>query len=122
MKQLEVERLKTHLLGLIQEMEQPLRREEIAVQNAPDTIDRVQQATERELAIRQIESGFNRLQSVRLALQRIDDGSYGTCIRCEGEIGIKRLNALPWAACCVKCQDAADRENNDAGEELLQAL
>jgi DnaK suppressor protein len=111
--------LEDHLAG----MEQPLRRrDEIAVENAPDTIDRVQRAAERDLAIRQIESDFTRLQSLRLSLERIADGSYGTCLRCDGEIGLKRLKALPWASFCVQCQDVADRERKESGEEFLSPL
>jgi DnaK suppressor protein len=100
-------------------IEQPLRRrEEIAVENAPDTIDRVQQAAERELAICQIESSFSRLQNIRLALERIEEGSYGTCLRCENDISPKRLQAVPWAACCIRCQDIADREQLERANEF----
>jgi RNA polymerase-binding transcription factor len=124
MQAAELERLKTTLLTLLQETEQPLRhRDEIAVENAPDSIDQVQLAGERELAIQQIEAGFNRLQSIRLALQRIDDGTYGTCIRCDGAIADKRLKAVPWTPHCVHCQDIADRENKTyAGAELVRAF
>jgi DnaK suppressor protein len=122
MQSAELENSKTVLMGLLRDIERPMRRkDEIAVDNPPDTIDRVQHAAERELAIRQIESDFNRLRSIRLALQRIEDGSYGTCVNCEGEIGVKRLRALPWAAHCVKCQEIADREVKEAaGEDLVR--
>ena len=120
----ELQRSKRLLQNLLRQMEQPQhKRDEIAVENAPDSIDRVQRATERELTIRQIESDFNRLQNIRLALQRIDDGSYGTCLRCDGAISIKRLNILPWAAHCVKCQDIADRENKTQTDgEVMRAF
>jgi DnaK suppressor protein len=107
----ELERPKTILLALLHGLEHPRqRKDEIAVDNPPDTIDRMQGATEREMAVWQIESGFNRLQSIRLALQRIDEGTYGTCVACDNAIGQKRLNAIPWASLCVKCQDNADRQ------------
>ena len=124
MQQADLENSKAILLSLLEQMEQPLHhRDEIAVENAPDTIDRVQRAAERELTISRIESGFNRLQSIRLALQRIDEGTYGTCMRCDGVIGNKRLNALPWASHCVTCQDIADHEaKNQDSPELLRAF
>lgn len=123
MEQAALERFKRILQDQLSSMEQPLRRrEEIAVQYAPDTIDRVQQAAERELAIRQIESDFTRLQSLRLSLERIKEGSYGTCLRCDSEIGIKRLEAVPWAALCVRCQEMADQEKREAGEEQLPPM
>jgi DnaK suppressor protein len=118
MQQAELGHLRQVLLGFLEEIKRPQeRRELIAVENVPDTIDRVQNAAERELAIRQIESDFLRLQKIRLALERIEDGTYGTCIRCECEIGSKRLNAVPWASCCVKCQDIADRESQQPDSE-----
>jgi DnaK suppressor protein len=124
MEPAELKHFKRILHDLLESTEQPLRRrDEIAVENAPDTLDRVQRAAERELAIRQIESDFSRLQSMKVALDRIEDGTYGTCLRCDGEIGIKRLSAVPWAACCVRCQEIVDRERKEpAGESFLPAM
>jgi RNA polymerase-binding transcription factor len=126
MEHAELERFKRILETTLQNMEQPLRRrDEIAVENAPDTLDRVQRAADRELAIRQIESSFSRMQSLKLALDRIEDGSYGTCMRCEQDISPKRLQAVPWASYCIRCQDIADRERAEPegeGVELLMRM
>jgi len=111
MTRLELEHFKQLLTAALEQMEQLFgKRDEIAIENAPDDIDRVQGAVERELAIRQLESNFSRIQSVKLALERIEDGTYGTCMECEQEISAKRLKAVPWASCCVHCQEIADRE------------
>src|SRR5262249_53579133 len=99
MERAQQETFRHTLEAMIDAMTQPVRRrEEIAVENAADTLDLVQRAGERDLAIQRIESDFNRLQSVRLALERIAEGTYGTCLGCDGEIGVKRLRAVPWAA------------------------
>lgn len=120
MERAELEQFKSILRGLLEVAEQPLRRrEEIAVENAPDTIDRVQRAAEREMAIRQIESESSRLQSLKSSLEQIEQGSYGICQRCDEEIGLKRLKAVPWAAYCIKCQDIADREKRETGTDEL---
>ena len=120
MERAEIERFKGILHAMRDEISQPGRkRDEIAVENAPDTLDRVQGAAERDLAIRQIESDFSRLQSVKLALARIEDGTYGTCLLCEEEISPKRLHALPWASYCIRCQDIADRERRGSEEDEL---
>ena len=89
------------------------------MENAPDTLDRVQGAAERDLAIRQIESDFSRLQSVKLALERIEDGTYGTCMSCDEEISAKRLRAVPWASYCIRCQEWPIEEQGESGEEEL---
>lgn len=46
------------------------------------------------------------LREISEALRRIDEGTYGTCPECEEPISVKRLDALPWARYCVKCQES----------------
>ena len=98
--------------------------DDIAIEKTPDAIDEVQLAGERELAIRNLDRGSNLLRNVRGALARIADGSYGVCMHCDEEIKPKRLDALPWAKYCIRCQEAADRnefdaEQNESFDEML---
>jgi len=99
-------------------------REDIAIEKTPDAIDEVQLAGERELAIRNLDRESNLLRDVKLALARIADGSYGICMHCEEEIRPKRLDAVPWAKYCIKCQEAADRHEFEAepGESMDELL
>jgi DnaK suppressor protein len=46
------------------------------------------------------------LREIADALRRMEQGNYGTCLECEEDISIKRLNAVPWARYCVTCQEA----------------
>ena len=122
MKAVELEHFKNILTNRLDNMEQPLRRrEDIAVEHTSDELDRVQGAAARELAIRQIESDTLRLQDLRSALERIRDGSYGLCLRCEDAISGKRLTAIPWASYCVSCQAIVDEERKDADAQELVA-
>lgn len=89
-------------------------REDIAIEKTPDAIDEVQLAGERELAIRNLDRESNLLRHVKGALSRIADGSYGVCMHCEEDIKIKRLEAVPWTKYCIRCQEAADRQEFDA--------
>jgi DnaK suppressor protein len=84
-------------------------REDIVIERASDAIDEVQFAGERELAIRNLDRESQLLRDVRGALARVADSSYGACLHCEEEIKPKRLDAVPWAKYCVRCQEAADR-------------
>lgn len=43
------------------------------------------------------------IREIRIALKRIDDGSYGTCTQCHKSIPKARLEALPWATSCIHC-------------------
>ena len=44
-----------------------------------------------------------RLQRVKAALTRLDDGDYGDCLRCGEVIDNKRLDADPAATLCIAC-------------------
>jgi RNA polymerase-binding transcription factor DksA len=46
------------------------------------------------------------IASVRRALDRIDEGAYGECVRCGNEIAAGRLEARPEAALCIECANA----------------
>jgi DnaK suppressor protein len=85
-------------------------RGEIAIEKAPDTLDEVQLAAERELAIRNLDRDSGVLRLIGMALDRIAGGSYGVCLRCEEEISPKRVHALPWAAFCIGCQEQMDND------------
>lgn len=45
----------------------------------------------------------SRLQQIERALERIEEGSYGTCVSCGDEIPKGRLEIMPESALCVKC-------------------
>jgi len=123
MEQAELERFKLILETMLKNLGQPLqRRDEIAIENAADTVDLCQQATECDLTVHQIESNFSRMRAIKLALARIEDGSYGTCLSCDEEISRKRLQAVPWASYCVRCQEIADREQEEPESKGLQIL
>ncbi len=92
-------------------------REEILIENAAEDFDRLQQQMNREVAIRNLDRESKLLKEVQGALKRIDEGTFGVCLRCEEDIPVKRLRALPWAAYCVPCQEAIDRKRA-AGETV----
>ncbi len=44
------------------------------------------------------------ISEIDVALQRIEDGTYGTCTNCGNEIPHERLEANPWASLCIDCK------------------
>jgi DnaK suppressor protein len=102
------------------------KRDGIAVEKSADQMDEIQYASERDLAIRNVDRDSTVLRQVKAALRRIQDGSFGTCIECESAISPRRLAAVPWAQRCIQCQEAADRygrENREsAGNTLAPAV
>ena len=49
------------------------------------------------------------LESIDSALERIEEGQYGKCVHCGQPIQEKRLEAVPWARHCLRCQDLNER-------------
>jgi DnaK suppressor protein len=89
------------------ELVQALRtRDGIAIEKSADQMDEIQYASERDLAIRNVDRDSNLLRSVKAALRRIRDGNFGTCFERETAINpkTKRLAAVPWASRCIQCQ------------------
>jgi RNA polymerase-binding transcription factor DksA len=46
--------------------------------------------------------------AVRRALERLDEGSYGSCDQCLARISSERLTAVPYARRCERCQRQAE--------------
>ena len=65
-------------------------------------------AQQRDLALR--DRSDHQLVLVDEALARLDDGTFGMCVRCGQPIAWERLEALPWAARCIDCQRLAARD------------
>jgi DnaK suppressor protein len=64
------------------------------------------QAVERIAQVSAAKSLDAKLRDVERALEKLDDGTYGSCDRCGGPIGRERLEAVPWAVRCVRCATA----------------
>jgi RNA polymerase-binding transcription factor len=94
-------------------------RDDIAIEKSADQIDEIQNATDRDMAIRNVDRESSLLREVKAALRRIHDGSFGNCILCDEAISPKRLAAVPWATCCIECQETADRDRQESAGEIL---
>lgn len=53
------------------------------------------------------ESTRQEIARLRAALERLDSGDYGRCVRCGAKIPAARLAAIPEATSCVKCAAGA---------------
>ena len=51
------------------------------------------------------------LQEIETALERIQEGTYGTCAECECRIPKMRLNVIPYTVHCVKCASKLQEQN-----------
>ena len=117
MTQTELSRFQAILNARIIELEQLIRhRDGIRVERSADQLEEVQQASERALAVCNLDRHSSHLRNVRAAFRRTQEGSFGICQQCDDDIATKRLVAAPWAQFCIRCQEAVDR-----GLEKIQA-
>jgi DnaK suppressor protein len=68
---------------------------------------------EQEFTLGLMEAEEDTLTLIEAALERVDQGSFGRCVECDGQISKARLNAIPYTPVCIKC--AEQRENHQNG-------
>jgi DnaK suppressor protein len=74
-----------------------------------DTYDIASDERDREIALLLDDRERKKLLLIDDAIARIEDGDYGICEECEGEIAGGRLEAMPFSRLCVTCQDEFER-------------
>ena len=66
--------------------------------------DQAQQSLSEAISLKLNGFEYLQLRQIQEALDRLALGEFGVCLACEQPIAPKRLQALPWAKYCVKCQ------------------
>ena len=74
----------------------------------PDPTDRASLEDNRNLELRIRDRERKLVSKIDEALERIEDGSYGKCEECGGEIGIERLRARPVTTLCIECKSVQE--------------
>ena len=107
----ELNRFRAILTARVAELERLTRqRDGITVVRSPELLEEIQSASDRALAVSNLDRDSNQLRKARAALRRIQEGNFGTCQECDQDIHPKRLAAVPWAPFCIACQEAVDRD------------
>ena len=84
---------------------------ELRSESPGDLGDAAVDSSQDEISSQLAEVEARELGSIETALERMREGSYGTCELCGGKIPLARLQALPYATMCIGCQ----RELEDEG-------
>jgi DnaK suppressor protein len=95
------------LVGQVQQAE--LYSRERDAEATQDPADMAANAYTKELLVSMSDNDRQLLNLIDEALERIEDGEYGNCVRCDEALPEKRLEAVPWARHCVRCQDLQER-------------
>jgi DnaK suppressor protein len=95
------------LVGQVQAAE--LYSRERDAEATQDPADMAANAYTKELLVSMSDNDRQLLNSIDEALERIEEGDYGKCARCGEPLPEKRLEAVPWARHCIRCQDLHER-------------
>jgi DnaK suppressor protein len=83
--------------------------EETIEEATQDIADKAVSSYTREFLYSLSDTDRNTLVRIDEALERVDEGIYGTCVSCGRPMVEKRLTAVPWAPHCVDCQELAEK-------------
>ena len=114
---MEQKKLKTYKDKLIQKKEEILVAynknknygKEADEEGAQDVADKAASSYTKEFLYSLSNTGRSILEEVEAALDRMNEGEYGTCMDCGQKISKKRLDAVPWARYCVPCKERIEQ-------------
>ena len=100
------------LVNQVSRLAQEAAESTAATENSKSPLSSAENASdafEQDFAFMSIESEEGLLRKVNHALLRLRENKYGQCEECSQNITPERIEALPWATMCVKCQAREER-------------
>ena len=74
-----------------------------------DPADQAASEYERQAILHKATSARQMIRVLTQALDRLRQGTFGECASCGGDIEAKRLEAIPWATYCLRCQGVREQ-------------
>ena len=84
-----------------------------------DDVEIASSSAEDEMRAIALEGCVEEMAEIDSALERLREGSYGTCQNCGKPIPLSRLKALPFADLCVSCKERFERQREEAEDSSL---
>lgn len=108
MQQNVIDTYRTRLLAILDELNERLSKPQeearpVSPDNAIGRLTRVDAMQSQQMLLALRQSDERRLLRVKQALRFIDEGRYGTCMKCGEEISEKRLDVVPESILCIQC-------------------
>jgi DnaK suppressor protein len=85
-------------------------------ENYPDPNDRASLESDRNFELRIRDRERKLIMKMQEAIKRIDDGVFGICEVCGGQISEKRLMARPVTTLCIDCKTKQEKLEKLKGE------
>ncbi len=114
MEEEELAEIRAHLLQVRNEVLAESERAYAASQSlgkdgVPDIGDMSSNSYNQEVLMNLSETQRSRVRDIDAALERMDEGVYGLCIRCEEEIAARRMEVRPFSRYCVDCKAEVEK-------------
>jgi len=104
------ERLQQMRQEVLQEVQEVLSAgRSLGQDGVADLGDMSSQGYHRDLLINLSETQRRKIHDIDMALERIENGEYGICMRCEEEIPPKRMMVRPFSRYCVDCKTEVEK-------------
>ena len=98
------------LLGQIADLEKRAAGEDAGERVYDDVHGEPETSTyERERVLSLLDNSRDLVEQVNVALEKINDGTYGICASCGKPIEAARVKALPHATLCIACKRREER-------------
>ena len=91
---------------------------ELNAQTSGDMVDAALDSVQDEISSQLAEVESRELARIEYALERMREGQFGVCEGCGTGIPLARLNALPYATYCIKCQREAERQGATSAADV----
>ncbi len=110
----ELAETREHLLQLRAEVLAESERAYAASQSlgkdgVPDIGDMSSNSYHQEVLMNLSETQRSRVRDIDAAIERMDKGVYGLCMRCEEEISARRMEVRPFSRYCVDCKAEVEK-------------
>lgn len=115
MKAAERKKIEKKLIAERDSLLTKLQENDLSVDDAetPDPVDLAVRNYSKNVMLAVSENESRQLQLINEALQRVGTKEFGDCLNCEEPINEKRIEAIPWARYCLKCQELVEQGEID---------
>ena len=91
---------------------------ELRAQSSGGVVDAALDSVQDEISSQLAEVERRELSRIEYALERMREGQFGVCEGCNTNIPMARLNALPYATYCIRCQREAERQGANSPADV----
>ena len=114
MDEQELAEIRAHLLQMRSDLLAESERAYAASQSlgkdgVPDIGDMSSNSYNQEVLMNLSETQRSRVRDIDAALERMEGGVYGLCMRCEEEIPARRMEVRPFSRYCVDCKAEVEK-------------